>query len=116
GPGSPFPALDSDGHPIASASSGLFCAFNPGQTTVTVIAGTASTSAQVTVRPRGFGPPCGTVPASAAAGGTTTRTAPGLSVPPVPPPAAAVKPSVTPQVHVPLPPAPPPPPPPPPPP
>lgn len=61
GPGSPFPKLSSSGHPIPSSSSGLFCAYNSGTTTISVSAGLLSYSLPVTVKPGGFGSPCGTV-------------------------------------------------------
>src|SRR5262249_40010944 len=49
GPGSRFPKLDSGGHPTPSATSGLFCAFNSGKTTVTVTVGLLTASTDVTV-------------------------------------------------------------------
>ncbi|HEV7944041.1 MAG TPA: lytic murein transglycosylase [Solirubrobacteraceae bacterium] len=61
GPGSPLPKLGSSGHPIPSSSSGLFCAYNSGTTTISVTAGLLSYSLPVTVEPGGFGSPCGTV-------------------------------------------------------
>jgi hypothetical protein len=61
GPGSPLPRLDGSGHPIPSSSSGLFCAYNSGSTTVSITTGLLSYSQQVTVAPGGFGAPCGTV-------------------------------------------------------
>ena len=39
GPGSPFPALNASGQPTDSSTSGLFCAFNTGTTTVSVTTG-----------------------------------------------------------------------------
>jgi photosystem II stability/assembly factor-like uncharacterized protein/murein DD-endopeptidase MepM/ murein hydrolase activator NlpD len=62
GPGSPLPKLGSTGHPIPSSSSGLFCAYNSGTTTISVTAGLLDYSLPVTVKPGGFGSPCGTVP------------------------------------------------------
>jgi hypothetical protein len=62
GPGSRLPRLE-QGHPIPSSTSGLFCAYNAGTTTVSVTAGLLSYSLPVTVAPGGFGYPCGTVPA-----------------------------------------------------
>jgi photosystem II stability/assembly factor-like uncharacterized protein len=59
--GSPLPKLEEKGHPIASATSGLFCAYNAGTTTVSVTAGLYSYSLPVTVAPGGVGSPCGTV-------------------------------------------------------
>jgi hypothetical protein len=60
--GSNYPKLTAAGLTTPSSSSGLFCAFNQGTTTVTVTVGLMSTSLPVTVKPGGFGPPCGTVP------------------------------------------------------
>jgi Transglycosylase SLT domain len=61
GEGSSFPKTV-NGHPVASSTSGLFCAYNSGTTTVSVTAGLLSYSLPITVQPGGFGPPCGTVP------------------------------------------------------
>src|SRR5262249_21129533 len=61
GPGSKFPKLDANGHPIPSSSSGLFCGYNSGSTTVSVTSGLLSASLPVTVEPGGIGRPCGTV-------------------------------------------------------
>ena len=36
GPGSPLPKLDANGHPIASSTSNLFCAYNAGTTVVSI--------------------------------------------------------------------------------
>ncbi len=61
-PGSQFPKLNASDRPIASSSSGLFCAFNAGQTTVSVTSGLLSASLTVTVQPGNIGAPCGSVP------------------------------------------------------
>jgi hypothetical protein len=61
GPGSLYPLLDNAGNPIPSASSGLFCAYNSGTTTVSVTAGGLSASLPVNVKPGDIGRPCGTV-------------------------------------------------------
>jgi hypothetical protein len=61
GPGSPYPALSSAGTPIPDPTSGLFCAYNTGTTTVSITAGLLTYSLPVTVQPGEFGPPCGTV-------------------------------------------------------
>ncbi|HEY2631734.1 MAG TPA: lytic murein transglycosylase [Solirubrobacteraceae bacterium] len=61
GPGSPLPKLDGDGHPIPSSTSNLFCAYNAGTTVVSITTGLLSYSLPVTVKPGGFGSPCGTV-------------------------------------------------------
>jgi hypothetical protein len=84
--------------------SGLFCAFNPGQTTVTISAGGLSASLTVTVQAGSVRRPCGTVPAkhvnsqtpvSAPPAPAPTPTpvasaAPASAPPPVPPPPVAV--------------------------
>jgi photosystem II stability/assembly factor-like uncharacterized protein len=61
GPGSPLPKLGAGGHPIPSSTSNLFCAYNAGTTTVSITTGLLSYSLPVTVKPGGFGSPCGTV-------------------------------------------------------
>ena len=93
-PGSPLPALDASKHPIPSSTSGLFCAYNSGTTTVTITAGLLSYSEPVTVQPGGFGYPCGTV-FKAGVGGIqvlhstqSQRASKGTGAPP-PPPAGA---------------------------
>lgn len=93
GPGSPFPKLDAGGHPIPSSASGLFCAYNAGTTTVSITTGLLSYSLQVTVKPGGFGSPCGTVyrpGVGEVIRVQTTRTQSrlgGAAAPPPPPPA-----------------------------
>jgi Transglycosylase SLT domain len=67
-PGSPYPKLNAKGKPTHSSGSGLFCAFNPGTTTVSITSGLMTASVPVTVKSGGFGPPCGTV-----AGGINTN-------------------------------------------
>jgi len=100
GEGSPLPKLSSGGHPIPSSTSGLFCAYNAGTTTVTVTAGLLSYSEAVTVQRGSFGQPCGTVPP--AAGGavvihsTESQKPAGTAAPPPPPaPISAVTPALT---------------------
>ncbi|HEY6888833.1 MAG TPA: hypothetical protein VI300_13665, partial [Solirubrobacter sp.] len=61
GLGSRLPELDNAGRPIAARSSGLFCAYNSGTTTVSVTVGSRRASLPVTVLAGGFGRPCGTV-------------------------------------------------------
>jgi photosystem II stability/assembly factor-like uncharacterized protein len=104
GEGSPFPKLSASGHPIPSSTSGLFCAYNAGTTTVAVTAGLLSYSEQVTVQPGSYGTPCGTVPpAGGLQGGTvlrssqTQRPVKATAAPP-PPPAAALS-AVNPTLH-----------------
>ena len=101
GEGSPFPKLNGKGHPIASRPSGLFCAYNPGTTNVTVTAGLLSYTQTVTVLPGGVSSPCGTVTPEGA--GTrhvrrTTESQAGAgAAPPTAPPTAlsGVNPSIT---------------------
>jgi hypothetical protein len=50
------------GKPVPDSSSGLFCAFNAGTTTVTVSSGGLSYSEPVTVQGGSVEQPCGTVP------------------------------------------------------
>lgn len=95
--GSSFPKLDGAGHPIPSTTSGLFCAFNAGTTTVSVTSGLLTASLPVTVADGAIGRPCGTVAGGVARhvvtlpGGTVVRQAtnPGGNAPPPPPAAAA---------------------------
>jgi photosystem II stability/assembly factor-like uncharacterized protein len=103
GEGSPFPKLSSSGHPIPSSTSGLFCAYNSGTTTVTVTAGLLSYSEQVTVQPGSYGTPCGTVPPAGLQAGTTlhssqTQRPVKATAAPPPPPAAALS-AVNPTLH-----------------
>ena len=90
-PGSPLPALDASKHPIPSSTSGLFCAYNSGTTTVTISAGLLSYSLPVTVQPGGFGYPCGTVFKAGVGGVQVIRSAQaqraskGTGAPPPPP-------------------------------
>jgi hypothetical protein len=93
GPGSRIPRTSSKGRTTASAASGLFCAFNSGTTTVSVTVGLLTASLPVTVRPGGFGRPCGTVARAAVA------PQPGLGVPRLPG-APAVAPAVVPRVAI----------------
>ena len=97
------PKLDANDHPIPSSTSGLFCAYNSGTTTVTITAGLLSYSLPVTVAPGGYGRPCGTVYDAAAnpvvyehlaQGQQASR---GAAAPPPPPSNAlqGVNPSIT---------------------
>jgi hypothetical protein len=51
-----------DGKPIPDSTSGIFCAFNAGTTTVTLRAGGLSTALKVTILGGSVLQPCGTVP------------------------------------------------------
>ncbi len=77
------------GKPLA-AQSGLFCAFNPGTTTVTIRAGGLSASLPVTVQAGSVREPCGTVPLKPRAPAEATAS------PPPPPPPPTTSPNVTP--------------------
>jgi hypothetical protein len=74
-----------DGKPIPDSSSGLFCAFNAGTTTVTISTGGLSYSEQVTVQAGSVEQPCGTVPLV----NPPPATANAAAAPPPPPPAPA---------------------------
>jgi hypothetical protein len=78
----------SNGAPIPDPTSGLFCAFNPGTTTVTISAGGLSYSEPVTVQGGSVEEPCGTVPAT-----TITTPAPGVGTTPPPAPVPAPAPA-----------------------
>src|SRR6202007_848362 len=71
--------LGPNGKPIADTESGLFCAYNPGTTVVTISAGGLSSSEPVTVQPGSVREPCGTVPIKPRSGASA-----GTAVP-VPP-------------------------------
>jgi hypothetical protein len=94
-PGSQFPLIV-NGHPVHSSSSGLFCAYNPGTTTVTVTSGLLSSSYTVTVTPGIVGSPCGSVTCPTC--GTVVHLGGGVSAPPAggssppPPPTSSATP------------------------
>ncbi len=87
--GEPIPDEREAGKPPA-AQSGLFCAFNPGTTTVTIRAGGMSASLPVTVQAGSVREPCGTVPLKPRKPAETTVS------PPPPPPPPTTSPNVTP--------------------
>jgi hypothetical protein len=78
--------LGPDGKPIHDPESGLFCAYNPGTTTVTISAGGLSYSLPVTVQAGSVREPCGTTP-------VTGLLVPQEATPPVPAPAPAPTPA-----------------------
>jgi hypothetical protein len=102
------PLLNAKGEPEqennADARSGLFCGFNPGETTVTISAGGLSYSLPVTVQAGSVRQPCGTVPAVKTPASQPTAVAP--PPPPAPAPAAAAPPSAAPPIPLPAPPTP----------
>jgi len=92
------PLLGANDKVIADSSSGLFCPFNAGTTTVTVSAGGLSFSSQLTVLNGTVARPCGTVPLNPARfKRQTSATAP---VPP-PPVSPAPAPSPAPPIQLP---------------
>jgi hypothetical protein len=100
GPGSLFPLLNPEGKTAHSSTSGLFCAFNAGTTTVSVTSGLLTSSLTVTVLPGDIGRPCGTVTYApdetvvvvqrAPAVSTSTAPAPGNAAPAPPATSPAV--------------------------
>jgi hypothetical protein len=92
--------LGTDGKPIRDPGSGLFCAYNPGTTTVTVSTGGLSYSLPVTVQAGSVREPCGTTPLKAHA--ATQQAEPPVPAP-APTPAAAPPSSAPPVVPVPVP-------------
>jgi hypothetical protein len=74
---------------IEESKSGLFCAYNPGTTIVTIRAGGLAYSLPVTVQAGSVREPCGTVPANKAAVGGQAAAVP------VPPPAPTPAPAGT---------------------
>jgi hypothetical protein len=97
---------NSHGHPIPDATSGLFCAYNPGTTTVSITTGGLSYSLPVTVQQGSVEEPCGTVPAQVKT--ITEQSQTPSTSPPALAPSPAVAPSVPVAVSVPPPPPPPP--------
>jgi len=93
GPGSPLPKLGAGGHPVSSSTSNLFCSYNAGTTVVSITTGLLSYSLPVTVKPGGFGSPCGTVYKPGVGEVIRVHTAQtqsrlgGAAAPPPPPPA-----------------------------
>jgi hypothetical protein len=88
------------GKPIPDSHSGLFCAFNPGTTTVSIQTGGLTYSEQVTVQGGSVEQPCGTVPLV----NPPPASANAVATPPPPPPAPAPAGSPTPLSIVPPPP------------
>jgi hypothetical protein len=91
----PRAVLQANGEPVPDPTSGLFCAFNAGTTTVTLSTGGLSYSEQVTVQPGSVEQPCGTVPLASPppAKGSQAILNPIVPAPPLEP-APATSPSV----------------------
>ena len=94
--------LGANGKPIPDPESGLFCAYAPGTTTVTVSTGGLSYSLPVTVQAGSVRQPCGTTPQEVLA--ATQQSEPLVPPAPAPAPAAAPPSSAPPVVPVPPPP------------
>ena len=81
---------DAAGHVIPDAKSGVLCAFNAGNTVVTISAGGLSYSVPVTVLGGSVQQPCGTVPLAASRfAKAASRPSAGAPSPPPPAPAPA---------------------------
>jgi hypothetical protein len=85
--------LGTNGKPIPDPHSGLFCAYFPGTTMVTISAGGLSYSLPVTVQAGSVRQPCGTVPQPKEAKTTEVAAPPP---PPPPPPTSSPPPASTP--------------------
>jgi len=72
---------DANGHPIPDPTSGLFCAYNPGTTMVTISSGGLSYTMPVTVQQGSVLEPCGTVTVTNPGGTTGTGILPTGVVP-----------------------------------
>jgi hypothetical protein len=86
------PLQDSAGHVISDSKSGILCAFNAGNTVVTISAGGLSYSVPVTVLGGSVEQPCGTVPLAAgrfAKASSAASAGPASPPPPAPAPAPA---------------------------
>jgi hypothetical protein len=86
------PLQDSAGHVIPDSKSGILCAFNAGNTVVTISAGGLSYSVPVTVLGGSVEQPCGTVPLAAGRFAKAAST-PSAGAPSPPPPAPAPAPA-----------------------
>jgi hypothetical protein len=84
------PLQNAEGHVIPDPKSGILCAFNAGNTVVTISAGGLSYSVPVTVQGGSVEQPCGTVPLAASRFAKPSKAgAPGAPTPPPPAPAPA---------------------------
>ena len=80
------PFLDRNDKPVTDSTSGLFCAFNAGTTTVTVSAGGLAYSQTVRVLPGSVQRPCGTRPLNPNRFRRSPSGAPAAPPPPAPAP------------------------------
>jgi hypothetical protein len=96
--------LNAQGEPVEAKThhSGLYCAFNPGEPTITVSAGGLSASLKIKIQAGSVRRPCGTVPAHVTPPVTAQASAP--VPPPAPAPAPAPSAAPTPLVALPAPP------------
>ena len=78
-----------DGKPILDPHSGLFCAFNPGTTKVSITTGGLTYSIPVTVQAGSVEQPCGTVPLINPPVKEVSASAPIAALPPSTPPASS---------------------------
>ncbi len=104
--GNPESVLLANEQPVPDSQSGLFCAYNPGTTVVTIKAGGLSSSLTVTVQAGSVRRPCGTQPSNAAPLAEQQAGAPVPPPAPSPAPASSTPPTAAAPVPVPaLPPA-----------
>jgi hypothetical protein len=92
----PRAVLQVNGKPVTDPTSGLFCAFNAGTTTITLTTGGLSYSEQVTVQAGSVEQPCGTVPLAHPPQPAQSQ----ITNPIVPAPTLTPTPSITPQLLI----------------
>jgi hypothetical protein len=103
--GKPIPDEPTLEEPLPKEESGLFCAYNPGTTIVTINAGGLSSSLPVTVQAGSVREPCGTVPLKHQAFASHSAGAPAPPLAPAPAPSGPAPASSPPPVPLPPPPA-----------
>jgi hypothetical protein len=96
--------INEKGEVVSSTQSGLFCAYNPGTTIVTISAGGLTSSLPVTVQAGSVRQPCGTVPLKNLSATRHTASAPVPAPAPAPAPAGSAPASSPPPVPLPPPP------------
>jgi hypothetical protein len=95
-PGNPRAVfLDGEDKPVSDSRSGLFCAFNAGETTVRITAGGLTYATTVRVQGGSARRPCGTRPVAPADPAPTQAAAPAAPAA-APPPAVAPNPTIAP--------------------